>query len=88
MDAASSNQDGLVPSEAAKHRRVVASAAVIGAALGFGAQQVVGDLLAGSFIIVERQYGYGDLMHISAVGFERATARSRRSPCAPPACAS
>lgn len=36
-------------------------------------QQVVRDLLAGIFIIAERQYGYGDMVHISAVGFEGAT---------------
>jgi moderate conductance mechanosensitive channel len=48
---------------------LVAPAAVLGAALGFGAQQVVRDLIAGIFIIVERQYGYGDVVHISAVGF-------------------
>jgi small conductance mechanosensitive channel len=52
---------------------LVASAAVIGAALGFGAQQLVRDFLAGMFIVVERQYGYGDLVHISAAGFEGAT---------------
>jgi small-conductance mechanosensitive channel len=52
---------------------LVASAAVLGAAIGFGAQQLVRDLLAGIFIVVERQYGYGDLVHISAVGFEGAT---------------
>jgi small conductance mechanosensitive channel len=52
---------------------LVASAAVLGAALGFGAQQVVRDLLAGIFIVMERQYGYGDLVHISAIGFEGAT---------------
>jgi small-conductance mechanosensitive channel len=52
---------------------LVASAAVIGAALGFGAQQVVRDLLAGLFIVVERQYGDGDLVHISAIGSEGAT---------------
>ena len=46
---------------------------MLGAAVGFGAQQVVRDLLAGIFIVVERQYGYGDLVHISAVGFEGAT---------------
>jgi hypothetical protein len=34
---------------------------------------VVRDLLAGLFIVVERHYGYGDLVHISAVGFEGAT---------------
>jgi hypothetical protein len=60
---------------------------VLGAALGFGAQQVVRDLPAGLFIVVERQYGYGDLVHISAVGFEGPRAPSRRSPCGPPACA-
>jgi moderate conductance mechanosensitive channel len=48
---------------------LVAPAAVLGAALGFGAQQVVRDLIAGFFIIVERQYGFGDVVHISAVGF-------------------
>ena len=52
---------------------LVASAAVIGAALAFGAQQLVRDFLAGMFIVVERQYGYGDLVHISASGFEGAT---------------
>jgi small conductance mechanosensitive channel len=52
---------------------LVASAAVIGAALGFGAQQLVRDFLAGMFIVTERQYGYGDLVHISAAGFEGAT---------------
>jgi moderate conductance mechanosensitive channel len=48
---------------------LVAPAAVLGAALGFGAQQVVRDLIAGIFIIVERQYGYGDVVNISAIGF-------------------
>ena len=52
---------------------LVAFAEGIGAALGFGAQQVVRDLLAGIFIFAERQYGYGDMVHISAVGFEGAT---------------
>ena len=36
-------------------RGFVAPATVIGAALGFGAQQMVRDLLAGFFIILERQ---------------------------------
>ena len=42
---------------------------MIGAALGFGAQQVVRDYLAGLFIIAERQYGFGDVVHVSAIGF-------------------
>jgi small conductance mechanosensitive channel len=37
-----------------------------GVALGLGAQRLVQDLLNGSFIITERQYGFGDLVHISA----------------------
>jgi moderate conductance mechanosensitive channel len=52
---------------------LIPSAAVIAAALGFGAQQLVRDLLAGLFIISERQYGYGDLVRIAAAGIEEAT---------------
>jgi small conductance mechanosensitive channel len=44
---------------------LVAPAAVVGVALGFGAQRLVQDLLAGFFIIAERQYGFGDLISIS-----------------------
>lgn len=47
---------------------LVAPAAVLGAALGFGAQQLVKDLLAGFFIIVERQYGFGDLVKLTIAG--------------------
>ena len=47
---------------------LVAPAAVVGVALGFGAQRLVQDLLAGFFIIAERQYGYGDLISIAGVG--------------------
>jgi small-conductance mechanosensitive channel len=44
---------------------LVAPAAVAGVALGFGAQRIVQDLLAGFFIITERQYGFGDLIRLS-----------------------
>ncbi|NNH69544.1 mechanosensitive ion channel family protein [Nocardia uniformis] len=47
---------------------LVAPAAVLGAALGFGAQRVVQDLLAGFFLITEKQYGYGDVVRISVLG--------------------
>ena len=47
---------------------LVAPAAVVGVALGFGAQRLVQDLLAGFFIIAERQYGFGDLISISIPG--------------------
>jgi len=46
---------------------LVAPAAAAGVALGFGAQTVVGDLLAGFLIVSERQYGYGDIVEIKTV---------------------
>ncbi|MGH3553183.1 MAG: mechanosensitive ion channel family protein [Mycobacterium sp.] len=49
-------------------RSLVAPATVLGAALGFGAQQLVKDLLAGFFIIAEKQYGFGDLVELTILG--------------------
>ena len=47
---------------------LVAPAAVAAVALGFGAQRIVQDILAGFFIITERQYGFGDLIRLSVPG--------------------
>src|SRR3712207_4999329 len=47
---------------------LVAPATVLGVGLGFGAQRIVGDVLAGFFIITERQYGFGDVVSISVTG--------------------
>ncbi len=47
---------------------LVAPAAVLGAALGFGAQRIVQDLLSGFFIITEKQYGFGDLVELTVNG--------------------
>jgi len=47
---------------------LVVPAAVVGVALGFGAQRLVQDLLAGFFIIAERQYGFGDLIKVAGPG--------------------
>jgi small conductance mechanosensitive channel len=44
---------------------LVAPAAVLGAALGFGAQRIVQDLLSGFFLITEKQYGFGDLVELT-----------------------
>lgn len=41
---------------------ILASAGILGAALGFGAQNMVRDFLAGIFVIVEDQYGVGDVI--------------------------
>jgi small conductance mechanosensitive channel len=47
---------------------LVAPATVAGVALGFGAQRIVQDLLAGFFLITERQYGYGDVVRLTIAG--------------------
>jgi moderate conductance mechanosensitive channel len=44
---------------------LVAPAAVVAVALAFGAQRIVQDILAGFFIITERQYGFGDLISVA-----------------------
>lgn len=54
---------------------LVAPAAVLGAAFGFGAQRIVQDLLSGFFLITEKQYGFGDLvaLTVTAGGEARGT---------------
>lgn len=44
---------------------LVAPATVMGAALGFGAQRIVQDFLAGFFALAERQYAYGDIVELT-----------------------
>ncbi|WP_448626446.1 mechanosensitive ion channel family protein [Geodermatophilus sp. URMC 64] len=51
---------------------LVAPATVLGVGLGFGAQRIVGDILAGFFIITERQYGFGDVVAIAVTGASEA----------------
>lgn len=45
---------------------LIASAGIIGVALGFGAQSVVKDFLSGIFLILEDQYGVGDTVDVGA----------------------
>jgi len=53
---------------------LAAPAAALGVGLGFGAQTLVQDLLAGFFIVSERQYDYGDMVAIkTTVGTVSAT---------------
>jgi small conductance mechanosensitive channel len=47
---------------------LVAPAALLSAAIGFGLQRFVQDIGAGFFITGERQYGFGDVVRISANG--------------------
>lgn len=43
---------------------VLASAGVLGVAIGFGAQNLVQDFLAGIFMLLEDQYGVGDVISV------------------------
>jgi moderate conductance mechanosensitive channel len=45
---------------------LVASAGVLGLAIGFGAQSLVRDVVSGFFIIAENQYGIGDVIEINS----------------------
>lgn len=61
---------------------VVASAGIVGIALGFGAQNLVKDFLSGLFMMFEDQYGVGDVVDlgeaagtVEAVGLRVTTVR-------------
>jgi small conductance mechanosensitive channel len=43
---------------------LIASAGIVGVALGFGAQTLVRDFLSGIFMLVEDQYGVGDVIDV------------------------
>jgi len=45
---------------------LIASAGIIGVALGFGAQSLVKDFISGIFMIMEDQYGVGDVVDVGA----------------------
>lgn len=61
---------------------IVASAGIVGVALGFGAQNLVKDFLSGIFMMLEDQYGVGDVVDVGpasgvveAVGLRVTTVR-------------
>ena len=43
---------------------LIASAGIVGVALGFGAQSLVKDFLSGTFMLLEDQYGVGDVIDV------------------------
>jgi small conductance mechanosensitive channel len=45
---------------------IVASAGIVGVAVGFGAQNLIKDFLAGMFMLLEDQYGVGDVVDAGA----------------------
>lgn len=46
---------------------ILAAAGIVGVALGFGAQNLVRDLLGGFFILLEAQYDVGDVVQVASV---------------------
>ncbi|WBB71097.1 mechanosensitive ion channel family protein [Micromonospora sp. WMMD812] len=64
---------------------LLASAGIVGVALGFGAQSLVKDLIAGLFMLIEDQYGVGDTVDlgeatgvVESVGLRVTTVRDGR----------
>ncbi len=64
---------------------LLASASIVGVALGFGAQSLVKDLIAGLFMLLEDQYGVGDSVDlgdaagvVETVGLRVTTVRDMR----------
>ena len=47
-------------------RPILASAGIVGLAVGFGAQSLVKDFVSGLFILIENQYGVGDRVKIGS----------------------
>ena len=43
---------------------ILASAGIVGLAIGFGAQSLVKDVITGAFIVLERQFSVGDVVKI------------------------
>jgi small conductance mechanosensitive channel len=60
---------------------LIAGAGIVGVALGFGAQNVVRDFLAGFFLLIEDQFGVGDIVDLGpdvAGTVEKITMRATR----------
>jgi small conductance mechanosensitive channel len=47
---------------------IIAGAGIIGLAIGFGAQNLVKDVISGFFILMEDQYRVGDVVQIAGIG--------------------
>ena len=46
---------------------LLASAGIVGVALGFGSQTIVRDFLSGVFMVVEDQFGVGDIVNVGEI---------------------
>lgn len=59
---------------------LLVGASILGAALGFGAQSLVRDVIAGAFVLIEDQYSVGDVIEVNgaAATVEDVTLRATR----------
>lgn len=48
---------------------ILAGAGLVGVIVGFGAQKVAGDFIAGFFILIEDQYGIGDIVEVKDMAY-------------------
>lgn len=58
----------VLPSFGINIGALLAGAGVVGIAIGLGAQSLVRDVLGGLFILIENQYGRGDVVNLAGVG--------------------
>jgi small conductance mechanosensitive channel len=57
----------VLPSFGINVQALIAGAGIAGIAIGFGTQSLVRDIVGGVFILVENQYGQGDVVHLAGV---------------------
>lgn len=58
----------ILPEFGIDTRALLAGAGLAGLAIGFGAQSLVRDVLSGLFVLIENQYGKGDVVNLAGVG--------------------
>jgi len=58
---------------------LIASAGIVGLAIGFGAQTLVKDVINGFFILIENQYDVGDVVRVGSVAGTVETVTLRRT---------
>ncbi|MEX0785892.1 MAG: mechanosensitive ion channel family protein [Dehalococcoidia bacterium] len=57
----------ILPEFGVNASALIAGAGLIGLAVGFGAQSLVKDIIAGMFVLIENQYGKGDVVTVAGI---------------------
>ena len=58
----------ILPEVGINTSALLAATGLLGLAIGIGAQSLVRDLISGAFVLLENQYGRGDVVSIAGVG--------------------